>query len=332
MTGSGDVLRNFNADGLDSLYPRYAGGICRSSRWASGGRSRSSPSPRLLSTAAVPPVEPGQARRFPGRRGDRRGPLPPTAAGAAAGRRASPFRLLKTWKTSADPHHAARRARVEHLYTIADGQVTAGPGDPVVIRCVDEFGPLNLPPRPAGSGPAARAPAGPGRGPAAAQAGYLSSHRRGAAPVYRPEAGCGQDVPARKETQETRPVPGVLPLPARPPPAAGTDRDRLRQLRRAAGGRRFRPDPDIFPGHRGRCGGRSDAAGALGSPAGTTPNWTSTAGALVMRPMVIVTTGAGPGRGRHRLGAADTPAPGPPPGQWAALAGSCFAPPPRRSP
>jgi len=132
-----DVLRNFNADGLDSLYPRYAGGIRRSSRWASGGRSRSSPSPRLLSTAAVPPVEPGQARRFPGRRGDRRGPLPPTAAGAAAGRRASPVRLLKTWKTSADPHHAARRARVEHLYAIADGQVTAGPGDPVVIRCVD---------------------------------------------------------------------------------------------------------------------------------------------------------------------------------------------------
>ena len=26
MTGSRDVLRNFNADGLDSLYPRYAGG------------------------------------------------------------------------------------------------------------------------------------------------------------------------------------------------------------------------------------------------------------------------------------------------------------------
>ena len=136
---------------------------------------------------------------------------------------------------------------------------------------------------------------------------------------------------ARKR-KETRPVPRVLPLPARPPPAAGADRDRLRQLRRAAGGRRFRPDPDIFPGHRGRCGGRGDAAGALGSPAGTTPNWTSTAGALVMRLMVIVTAGAGPGRGRHRLGAADTPAPGPPPGQWAALAGSCFAPSPRRSP
>jgi hypothetical protein len=55
MTGSGDVLRNFNADGLDSLYPRYAGGICRSSRWASGGRSRSSPSPRLLSTGCRSP-------------------------------------------------------------------------------------------------------------------------------------------------------------------------------------------------------------------------------------------------------------------------------------
>ena len=40
----------------------------------------------------------------------------------------------------------------------------------------------------------------------------------------------------------------------------------------------------IFPGYWGQCGGHGDAAGALGSPAGTTPNWTSTAGTLVMRP------------------------------------------------
>ena len=37
---------------------------------------------------------------------------------------------------------------MEHLYAIADGEAAAGPGDPEVVFCVDEFGPLNLQPRP----------------------------------------------------------------------------------------------------------------------------------------------------------------------------------------
>jgi hypothetical protein len=39
-------------------------------------------------------------------------------------------------------------ARVEHLYAIADGEVVPDPGEPAVIFCLDEFGPLNLQPRP----------------------------------------------------------------------------------------------------------------------------------------------------------------------------------------
>jgi hypothetical protein len=42
----------------------------------------------------------------------------------------------------------ARRARIEHLYAIADGQVVPEPGEPTVIFCMDEFEPLNLHPRP----------------------------------------------------------------------------------------------------------------------------------------------------------------------------------------
>ena len=34
------------------------------------------------------------------------------------------------------------------LYAIADGQRTPGPGDPAVVICMDEFGPLNLQPHP----------------------------------------------------------------------------------------------------------------------------------------------------------------------------------------
>ena len=41
-----------------------------------------------------------------------------------------------------------KKARVEHLYAIADGEVIPEPGKPEVIFCVDEFGPLNLQPRP----------------------------------------------------------------------------------------------------------------------------------------------------------------------------------------
>ncbi len=34
------------------------------------------------------------------------------------------------------------------LYAIADGRIAPGPGDPTVIICMDEFGPLNLQPHP----------------------------------------------------------------------------------------------------------------------------------------------------------------------------------------
>ena len=58
------------------------------------------------------------------------------------------FQRLKTWKASADPRYAEKKARVEHLYAIADGEVIPEPGEPEVVSCVDEFGPLNLQPRP----------------------------------------------------------------------------------------------------------------------------------------------------------------------------------------
>jgi hypothetical protein len=42
----------------------------------------------------------------------------------------------------------SRKARVEHLYAIADGEIVAEPGEPEVIFRMDEFGPLNVQPRP----------------------------------------------------------------------------------------------------------------------------------------------------------------------------------------
>jgi len=60
----------------------------------------------------------------------------------------SPFQAVKTWKTSTDPDYEAKKNRVLELYAIADGRKPAGPGDPMVVICMDEFGPLNLQPHP----------------------------------------------------------------------------------------------------------------------------------------------------------------------------------------
>ena len=44
---------------------------------------------------------------------------------------------MKTWKASKDPMYAAKKARIEHLYASAGGEVSPEPGDPEVIFCVD---------------------------------------------------------------------------------------------------------------------------------------------------------------------------------------------------
>jgi len=62
--------------------------------------------------------------------------------------RASPFQAVKTWKTSTDPDYEAKKNRVLELYGIADGKTEPGEGDPTVVICMDEFGPLNLQPHP----------------------------------------------------------------------------------------------------------------------------------------------------------------------------------------
>ena len=63
------------------------------------------------------------------------------------------FQSVKTWKSSADPDYAAKKARIDHLYAIADGETAPAPAtadavpgstgaadrpsDPEVVFCVD---------------------------------------------------------------------------------------------------------------------------------------------------------------------------------------------------
>jgi hypothetical protein len=58
------------------------------------------------------------------------------------------FQRLKTWKTSRDADYEPKKNRILHLYGLMDGTVDVLDGDPDVVICVDEFGPLNLQPHP----------------------------------------------------------------------------------------------------------------------------------------------------------------------------------------
>ncbi|GAA3481644.1 hypothetical protein GCM10018966_061750 [Streptomyces yanii] len=88
------------------------------------------------------------------------------------------FQRLKTWKASKGPDYTVKKARVEHLYAIADGEVLPEPGEPEAVFRLDEFGPLNLQPHPAGNGPNAAA----GTRPPTANRGAADA-RRTAAPT-----------------------------------------------------------------------------------------------------------------------------------------------------
>ena len=59
------------------------------------------------------------------------------------------FQSVKTWKQSADPDYAAKTARIDQLYAIADRETAPAAGDadqtpaatgPEAVLCMDEFG------------------------------------------------------------------------------------------------------------------------------------------------------------------------------------------------
>jgi hypothetical protein len=141
------VIHNFNADGFEALYPKYKGGRPRPSPCPSGVRFRRSPSPGRPSTACR--SRPGLAELADflvaeGAVDD----ISHEGLRILLREESVSFQRMTTWKTSRDPDYAAKKARVEHLYAIADGEVIPEDGEPDVVFCLDEFGPLNLMPYP----------------------------------------------------------------------------------------------------------------------------------------------------------------------------------------
>ena len=143
-----EVIHNFNADGFDSLAPKYAGGrpptftlpqrqqiekIALSrpvdhdlpfSTW-----SLSKLAEFLVAEGVVDDISHEGLRVLLREEG-------------------VSFQVIKTFKQSNDPDFEAKKNRILELYAIADGTVEPGDDDPTVVICMDEFGPLNLQPHP----------------------------------------------------------------------------------------------------------------------------------------------------------------------------------------
>ncbi|MER6324254.1 IS630 family transposase, partial [Streptomyces coelicoflavus] len=143
-----DVIHNFNADGFDSLYPKYKGGRPRTftlpERREIKKIAKSRPAEHGLPFSTWSLAKLADFLVAEGVVDD----ISHEGLRVLLREEGVSFQRIKTWKTSRDPDYAAKKARVEHLYAIADGEVIPEEGEPEVILCLDEFGPLNLQPHP----------------------------------------------------------------------------------------------------------------------------------------------------------------------------------------
>jgi transposase len=143
-----DVIRNFNADGFGSLFPKYRGG--RPPKFSLGQRreikkiAKARPAEYDLPFSTWSLAKLADFLVAEGVVDD----ISHEGLRVLLRAEGVTFQRLKTWKASKDPGYAEKKARVERLYAIADREAAGAEGDPEVVFCVDEFGPLNLQPRP----------------------------------------------------------------------------------------------------------------------------------------------------------------------------------------
>jgi transposase len=143
-----DVIHTFNADGCDSLYPKYTGGRPRTftlpERREIKKIAKSKPAEHGLPFSTWSLAKPADFLVAEGVVDD----ISHEGLRALLREEGVSFQRMKTWKTSRDPDYAAKKARVEHLYAIAHSEVIPEDGEPEMVFCLDEFGPLNLQPHP----------------------------------------------------------------------------------------------------------------------------------------------------------------------------------------
>ena len=142
------VIHNFNDDGFDSLYPRYRGGrpptFTLAQRREIKKVALSRPADHGLPFSTWSLTKLAEFLVAEGVIDD----ISHEGLRTLLREEGVSFQVIKTWKQSTDPDFEAKKNRVLELYDIADGKAEPGPGDPTVVLCMDEFGPLNLLPRP----------------------------------------------------------------------------------------------------------------------------------------------------------------------------------------
>ena len=143
-----EVLHNFNDDGFDSLYPKYAGGrpptFTLPQRREIKKIALSRPQDHDLPFSTWSLAKLAEHLVAEGVVDD----ISHEGLRALLREEGVSFQRIKTWKVSNDPDFEAKKNRVLELYAIADGHAEPEPDDPTVVFCVDEFGPLNLQPHP----------------------------------------------------------------------------------------------------------------------------------------------------------------------------------------
>ncbi|WUB87134.1 helix-turn-helix domain-containing protein [Streptomyces sp. NBC_00566] len=208
-----DVIHNFNADGFEALYPKYKGGRPKTftlpERREIKKIAKSKPAEHSLPLSTWSLVKLADFLVAEGVVDD----VSHEGLRILLREEGVTFQRVKTWKTSKNPDYEAKKARVEHLYSIADDEVIPEPGEPEIIFCMDEFGPLNLQPHPgrhwaqrSGKGKNPEREPRPQRRatyPSARSPASLRSLRPGQRPALRPY----------EEDQDPQQVPGVLSLP-----------------------------------------------------------------------------------------------------------------------
>jgi len=143
-----EVIHNFNADGFDSLAPKYAGGrppkFTLPERQAIKKVALSRPQDHNLPFSTWSLSKLAEFLVAEGVVDD----ISHEGLRVLLREEGVSFQVIKTWKQSNDPDFEAKKNRILELYAIADGNAQPGPGDPSIVICFDEFGPLNLQPHP----------------------------------------------------------------------------------------------------------------------------------------------------------------------------------------
>jgi transposase len=254
------VLHNFNEDGFDSLVPRYAGGrpptFTLPQRRAIKKIALSRPADHDLPFSTWSLSKLAEFLVAEGVVDD----ISHEGLRVLLREEGVSFQVIKTFKQSSDPDFEAKKNRVLELYDIADGKAKAKRGDPSVVICMDEFGPLNLLPRP-----------GKQWAPRIVKDDETRQRprRRRRRATFTRTAGVrhlmaaydlnrDKDLRAHQDQEGPHDLPRVLPLPAQPLPTECPHRHRARQLQPASVDEEGHPGRRLGRGQQRRAGLRAD--------------------------------------------------------------------------